>query len=80
MGGAVNEPHPLSDIAPRAPLLKFLEITPAHTYKIPNRWYGKSLLRKVGQGSLQLPYNLTYRRRRLYPDKGAVAPISGPFF
>jgi len=61
MGGAANEPHPLSDIAPRAPLLKFLEIAPAHTYKIPNRWYGKSLLRKVGQGSLQLPYNLAYR-------------------
>ena len=28
MGVAANGPHPLSDIAPRAPLLKILEITP----------------------------------------------------
>ena len=30
MGVAANGPHPLSDIAPRAPLLKFSEITPAY--------------------------------------------------
>ena len=29
MGVAAHGPHSLSDIAPRAPLLKFLEITPA---------------------------------------------------
>ena len=29
MGMATNRPPPLSHIAPRAPLLKFLEITPA---------------------------------------------------
>ena len=29
MDVAANGPHPLSDIARRAPLLKFLEITPA---------------------------------------------------
>ena len=30
MGVAANGPYLLSDIAPRAPLLKFLEITPEH--------------------------------------------------
>ena len=30
MGVAANWSHPLFDIAPKAPLLKFLEITPEH--------------------------------------------------
>ena len=29
MGVAANGSHPISDIAPRAPLLKFLEVPPA---------------------------------------------------
>jgi len=38
MGVAANGPHPLSDIAPSAPLLTFLEITPgtAHNTKLFN--------------------------------------------
>ena len=31
MGVAANGSHPHSDIAPRAPLLKFLEITPGYS-------------------------------------------------
>jgi len=33
MGVAANGPHPLSDIAPSAPLLTFLEITPGPAHK-----------------------------------------------
>jgi len=38
MGVAANGPHPLSDIAPRAPLLKFLEITPAEEASLRDRF------------------------------------------
>ena len=40
MGVAANEPHPLSDIAPRAPLSNILEVIPDYIiYILKLEWF-----------------------------------------
>ena len=56
MGVAANGPHLLPDIAPRTPLLEFLEITPGFSlFKTPSGGHNESI---GGPDPVRWPYVL----------------------